>query len=64
MHSEKKARSALSRERTLECDSDCPQVGSARSNCTRLVELNSRKTNCRNIRPYCSNTVNLLVLLQ
>jgi len=44
----KRARSALSKERTRElrqcCDSVAPQVGSVRSDWTRVVKLNGRKT--------------------
>ena len=48
----KRAGSALSRERTL-CNSDAPQVGSARSDSTRVVKVNHHKTNCHKTRPYC-----------
>ena len=34
------------------CDSDAPQVGSARSDSTRVVKVNSRKMNRRKTRPY------------
>jgi len=37
----------------LSCDSDAPQVGSARSDWTRFVKVNRRKTNRRKTRPYC-----------
>jgi len=37
----------------LSCESDAPQVGSARSDSTRVVKLNSHKTNRRKRRPYC-----------
>jgi len=37
----------------LSCDSDAPQVGSARSVSTRVVKVNRRKTNRRKTRPYC-----------
>jgi len=33
----------------LSCDSDLPQVGSTRSDSTRVVKVNRRKT-----RPYCT----------
>jgi len=38
------------------CDSDAPQVGSARSDWTRVVKVNRRKTNRRKTRPYCTCT--------
>jgi len=38
----------LSRERSPSCDSDAPQVRTARSDSTRVVKVNRRKT-----RPYC-----------
>jgi len=37
----------------LSCDSDAPQVGSARPDSTRFVKVNRRKTNRRKTRPYC-----------
>ena len=46
----KRARSAVSRERTL-WDNDAPQVGSARSDSTRVVKVNRLKTNPRKTRP-------------
>jgi len=36
----------------LSCDSDAPQVGSARSDWTRVVKLNRRKTDRRKTRHY------------
>ena len=41
-------------KRRLSCDSDALQVGSARSNSTRVVKVNRRKTNRRKTRPYCN----------
>ena len=38
----------------LSCDSDAPQVGSARSDWTRVEKVNRRKTNRRKTRPYCT----------
>ena len=38
----------------LSCDSDAPQVWSARSDWTRVIKLNHRKTNRRKTRPYCT----------
>ena len=38
----------------LSCDSDAPQVASARSDSTGgVVKVNCRKTNHRKTRPYC-----------
>ena len=37
----------------MSCDSDAPKVGSARSDYTRVVKVNCRKTNCRKTRPCC-----------
>jgi hypothetical protein len=37
----------------LICDSDAPQVGSARSDWTGGVKVNRRKTKRRKTRPYC-----------
>jgi hypothetical protein len=37
----------------LSCDIDAPQIGSARSDTTRVVKVNRRKTNRRKTRPYC-----------
>ena len=34
-------------------DSDAPQVGSARSDSTRVLKVNRRKTNRHKTRPYC-----------
>jgi len=38
----------------LSCDSVAPRVGSAWSDLTSVVKLNSRKTNRRKTRPYCT----------
>jgi len=40
------------RKEYLSCDSDAPQVGSARSDWTRVVKVNRRKTNHLKTRPY------------
>jgi len=37
----------------LSCDSDAPQAGSFRSDWTRFVKVNRRKTNRRKTRLYC-----------
>jgi hypothetical protein len=37
----------------LSRESDAPQVESARSDWTRVVKVNRRKTNRRKRRPYC-----------
>ena len=41
----------------LNCDSDAPQVWSARSDWTGVAKVNSRKTNRRKTRPYCTSSV-------
>ena len=41
----------------MSCVSDAPQVGSARSDSTRVVKVNRRKTNRRKTRPYCNSEV-------
>ena len=41
-------------KRRLSCDSDTPQVGSARSESTRVVKVNRPKTNRRKMRPGSS----------
>jgi len=46
----------------MSCDSDASQVGSARSDSTRVVKLNRPKTNRRKTRPYCSYIVLITVL--
>ena len=38
----------------LSCDSDALQVGSARSDWTRVIKVNRRKTNRCKTRPYCT----------
>ena len=40
-------------KRRLSCDSDAPQVGTARSDTAKVVKENRRKTNHRKTRPYC-----------
>jgi len=37
----------------LICDSGTPQVGSARSDLTKVVKVNRRKTNLRKSKLYC-----------
>jgi hypothetical protein len=37
----------------LSCDSDAAQTGSARSDWTKVVKVNRRKTNRRKKRPHC-----------
>jgi hypothetical protein len=53
----------------LSCDSDAPHVWTARSDSTRVVEVNRRKTNRRKTRPYRINVdipvfrlINILIL--
>ena len=49
----KRTRSALSTESMLELRHEAPQVRSARSDSTRVVKVNRRKTNRRKTIPYC-----------
>jgi len=44
----------------MSCDSDLPQVGSARSDSTRVVKVNRLKTNRRKTRPYCTSIAHIL----
>jgi hypothetical protein len=37
----------------LSCNSGAPQVGSVRSDSTRVAKVNHRKTNRRKTIPYC-----------
>jgi len=46
-------------EGRLSCDSDAPQVRSARSDSTRVVKVNRPKTNRRKTRPYCNYKISL-----
>jgi hypothetical protein len=48
MHTGKYLEAHLVQKGSLSCDSDAPQVGSARFDSTRVVKLNRRKTNRRN----------------
>jgi hypothetical protein len=48
MHTGKELEAHQVEKGRLSCDSDAPQVGSARSDSTRVVKVNRRKT-----RPYC-----------
>jgi len=52
MHTEKDLGAHSVEKVRFSCDSDAPQVGSARSDWTRDVKLNRRKTNRRKMRPY------------
>ena len=53
MHIGKELEAHLVEKRRLSCDSNAPQVGSARSDSTSVVKVNRRKTNCWKTRPYC-----------
>jgi len=53
MHTGKELEGHYVEKGRLSCDSDAPQFGSARSDSTRVVKVNRRKTNCRKMRPYC-----------
>jgi hypothetical protein len=52
-HTRKELEAHLVQKGRLSCNSDAPQVESARSDSTRVVEVNRHKTNCRKMRPYC-----------
>ena len=54
MHTGKELEAHEVEKGRLSCDSDAPQVGSARSDSIRVVEVNRRKTNRRKTRPYCN----------
>jgi len=54
MHTGKELEGPYLEKRRFSCDSDAPQVGSARSDSRRVVKVNRRKTNRRKTRPYCS----------
>jgi hypothetical protein len=55
MHTGKELEARKVEKGRLSCDGDAPQVGSARSDSTRVVKVNRRKTNRRKTRPYCIN---------
>jgi len=64
MHTEKQLEAHKIEKGALSCDSDAPKVGSARSDWTRVVKLNRRKTKRRKTKSYCiSLFVNKSVLL-
>ena len=48
MHTRKELEAHLVEKGRLSCDSNAPQVGSARFDSTRVVKVNRRKMNCRN----------------
>ena len=52
MHTGKELEAHKIQKGPLSCDSDAPQVGSARSDSTMVVKVNHRKTNRRKARPY------------
>jgi hypothetical protein len=52
MHTGKEPEAHKVQKGRLCCDSDGPQVGSARFDSARVVKLNRRKTNRRKKRPY------------
>jgi hypothetical protein len=54
MHNGKELEAHQVEKGRLSCDSDAPQVGSARSEWTKVVKVNSCKTNRRKTRPYCT----------
>jgi len=54
MHTGKELEVHLVEKGRLSCDSDAPQVGSARSDSTSVVKVNRRKTNRCKTGPYCN----------
>jgi hypothetical protein len=50
MHTRKEVEAYYVEKGRLSCDSDAPQVGSTRSDSTRVIKVNRRKT-----RPYCTH---------
>jgi len=54
MHTEKELEAHTVEKGRLSCDSDAPQVGSARFDSTRFVKMNRRKTNLRKTRSCCA----------
>ena len=53
MHSGKVVEAHWVKKGRLSCDSEVPQVGSARSEWTRVVNVNYLKTICHKTRLYC-----------
>ena len=53
MHTGEELEARLVEKGRWSCDSDAPQVGNARSDSTRAVKVNRRKTNRRKTRPNC-----------
>ena len=56
MHTGKELEAHEVEKGRLSCDSDAPQVGSARSDLTWVVKVNRRKTNRRKTRPCCASS--------
>jgi len=54
MHAGKEAEAHCVEKGHLSCDSDAPQVRSARSDLTRVIKVNHRKMNHHKTRPYCT----------
>ena len=61
MHTGKELEAHCVEKGLLSCDSDAPQVGSARSDSTRAVKGNRRKTNRRKTRPYCTVSLDFFI---
>jgi len=53
MHTGKELEAHKVEKGRLSCDSDARQVGSSRSDSTRVVKVNRLKTNRRKTRPNC-----------
>jgi hypothetical protein len=54
MHAGKELEAHYVDKGRLSCDSDAPQVGSPRSESTKVVKVNRSKTKHRKTRPYCT----------
>ena len=54
MHTRKELKAHKVEKGCLSCDSDAPQVGSARSDSTRVVKVNGHKMNHHKTRSYCT----------
>jgi hypothetical protein len=53
MHTGKELEEHRVQKVRLSCDSDAPQVRSARSDWTRVAQVNRHIMNCRKTRSYC-----------
>jgi len=53
MHTRKEVEVHYVEKGRFSCDSDVPQVGSARTDSTRVVKVNRHKMSHHKMRPYC-----------